>query len=162
MAGEPGPITDTPVLELDLGQLRTVLLDSGQPTLTFSEVVDATSVELHVEIKDPGAVATLAELVLSRPADAAGIRFTSFQTEALSLRRQHALSVPGGLIVSRYADTQQHEGGLDGILEAVGASTFYSGFEGLTSQEVERLHQAGYEVHVWPLRSLSDVEQAVS
>lgn len=102
VAGEPGPLTDTPV----------------------REVLDATSVELQVEIKDSGSVPALAELVLSWPADAARIRFTSVQTEALMALREHAPSVPRGLIVNRGADAQQHGGGLDGTLEAVGASTF--------------------------------------
>lgn len=161
VAGGPGPLTDMPVADLDFAQLRTVLLDSGEPTLTFTEVMDATSVELQVEIKDPAAVPALAKLVLSRPADAARIRFTSFQIEALLLLREHAPSVPRGLIVSKFDDAHKHEGGLDGILGTIGATSFYSGFEGLTAEEVERLHQAGYKVHAWPLRSLQDVQRAL-
>ncbi|WP_220033860.1 glycerophosphodiester phosphodiesterase [Arthrobacter psychrolactophilus] len=161
VAGEPGPLTDTPVAELDFDELGTVLLDSGEPTLTFNEVLDATSVELQVEIKDPAAVPELAKLVLSRPEDAARIRFTSFQVEALLLLREHAPSIPRGLIVSKYEDALKHEGGLDGILETIEASSFYCGFEGLTAEEVNRLHEAGYQVHVWPLRSLEDVQQAL-
>lgn len=161
VAEAPGPLTDVPVVELDFEQVLTVRLDSGHPTLTFSEAMDATSVELQVEIKDPDAVPALAELVNSRPEDAARIRFTSFQPEALFRLRGHAPSVPRGLIVSRYADANKHNGGLDGILEAVEASTFYCGFDGLTSQEVERLHEAGYEVHAWPLRTLDDVQRAL-
>jgi glycerophosphoryl diester phosphodiesterase len=161
VAAAPGPLTDMPVVELHLEQLRTVLLDSGHPTLTFSEIMDATNAELQVEIKDPDAVPALAELVNSRPEDATRIRFTSFQTEALFRLRKHAPLVPRGLIVSRYADAQKHDGGLDAILAATGSSTFYCGFDGLTVEEVERLHDAGYAVHAWPLRTLGDVQRAL-
>ncbi|WP_104195700.1 glycerophosphodiester phosphodiesterase family protein [Cryobacterium sp. M15] len=161
VAAARGPLTDIPVTELYFEQLRTVTLGSGHPTLTFSEVMDATSVELQVEIKDPDAVPALAKLVNSRPEDAARIRFTSFQAEALFRLREHAPLVPRGLIVSSYADAQKHDGGLDAILAATGASTFYCGFDGLTIEAVERLHEAGYEVHTWPLRTLVDVQRAL-
>lgn len=161
VAAAPGPLTDIPVAELDLDQLLTVPLDSGHPVLTFSEVMDATSVLLQVEIKDPQAVPALAGLVLDRPQDAARIRFTSFRPEALFLLREHAPGLPRGLIVSRYTDAEDHDGGLDAILAATGSSTFYCGFDGLTATEVERLHRAGYEVHAWPLRSAADVHRAL-
>lgn len=161
VAATPGPLTDTPVSELDLAQLRTVTLDSGHPVLTFAEVLDATTVQLQVEIKDPDAVPALAQLVLNRPEDAKRVCFTSFQSEALFRLQQHAPSVPRGIIVSRYADAENHELGLDGILEATGSSTFYCGFDGLTATEVKRLKEAGYQVHAWPLRAPADVRRAL-
>lgn len=150
-----------PVADLSLERLRRVRLDSGHPVLTFDEALDATTVTLQVEIKAPAVVPELARIVAARPADTDRIRFTSFQPEALRLLAQHAPAVPRGLITLGHPDARRHPEGVETVLTATGCSAFYCGWDGLTTEVVDRIRGLGYEMHGWPLRGPEDVRRAL-
>lgn len=156
-----GPFLATPVTQLTLAQLHEVPLDSGQPVLTFAEVLELTNVTLQVEIKDPAAVPALAALLAQVPACTRRIKFSSFLPEALFLLASQLPAVPRGLIVSSFPRTRRQQEELEDVLIITGAGTLYTGFEHLTPMHVEQLHAAGLEVHVWPLTCSGDLDRAL-
>jgi glycerophosphoryl diester phosphodiesterase len=152
---------DVPVAELTLAQVHEVPLASGQPVLTFAEVLELTNVTLQVEIKDPSTVPALAELLAQNPAHTGRMKFSSFLPEALFLLALHLPAVPRGLIVGTFAATRRQQKELEDVLIVTGAGTLYTGFEHLTAVHVEQLQAAGIEVHVWPLKSGEDLDRAL-
>jgi len=152
---------ETPVAELTLAQVHEVPLASGQPVLTFAEVLELTNVTLQVEIKDPSTVRALAELLAKNPAHTGRIKFSSFLPEALFLLALHLPAVPRGFIAGAFAATRRQQEELEDVLIVTGAGTLYTGFEHLTPVHVEQLQAAGIEVHVWPLKSREDLDRAL-
>lgn len=150
-----------PVADLTYEQIRAVDVGAGERVPTFEEVIDATTVTLQVEIKATSAVDEVARIVAARPDDARRIQFTSFLPEALLRLRELAPDVPRGLITMGYPDAERHPDGIEAVLEAIGASTFYSGWDGLTVDVVRRMQDAGYAVGAWPVRSIGDVRQGL-
>ncbi len=150
-----------PVAELTLAQVHEVPLASGQPVLTFAEVLELTNVTLQVEIKDPSTVPALAELLAQNPAHIGRIKFSSFLPEALFLLALHLPAVPRGFIVRAFAATRRQQEELEDVLIVTGAGTLYTGFEHLTPVHVEQLQAAGIDVHVWPLKSREDLDRAL-
>lgn len=152
-----------PVAELTYQQIKAVDVGEGRYVPTLAEVVAATTVPLQVEIKAVEACDEVARVVAElHPADAERIRFTSFQPEAL--RRMHALApeITRGLITHGYPDAGRHPDGIETVLAEVEATAFYCGWEGLTDELVARIHDAGYEMAAWPVRSLDEVRRGLA
>ncbi|MEZ5152452.1 glycerophosphodiester phosphodiesterase [Rhodococcus zopfii] len=150
-----------PVADLTYKQIRAVDVGDGNHVPTFEEVLDATTVSLQVEIKAGEVAEQLAHVVSARPADAERIRFTSFQPEALRRMRELAPDISRGLITMGYPDRERHPGGIEAVLAETGASAFYCGWDGLTEELVSRMHDAGYEMGAWPVRSVDDVRRGL-
>lgn len=150
-----------PIADLTLEQIRAVTLDSGHPALTFEEALDATTVTLQVEIKAVEVVPELGRILRARPDDAERVAITSFQPAALSAAADHVPHVPRGLIIMGYPDTERHPDGIESVLAATESSSFYCGWDGLTSELVDRFHALGCAVHAWPLRSEEDAVRAL-
>lgn len=161
VAAGPGPFVDTPVTELSLAQVRTVVLAEGQAVPTFAEVLEVTDTLLQVEIKDPCVVEPLVELLEGVPRHLQRVKFTSFLSEPLFRLSLSLPTVRRGLIVGMFPAAPHQRRELDDVLIATGASTLYSGFENLTRTDVERLQAAGTDVHVWPLASAGDIRRAL-
>ncbi|WP_205754658.1 glycerophosphodiester phosphodiesterase [Pseudarthrobacter sp. NamE2] len=157
LAAGPHPLADKPARELPLAELQAVPLASGQPVLTLAEALDAIGVPVQAEIKDPAAVPAVATLVNSHPGPLPCIRFSSFLPEALTQLQRSLPHVPRGLILAEFPATPTGQEGVTATLAATGATTLYCGFRNLTALQVDRLHRAGIDVHVWPLACFDDV-----
>ena len=48
------------------------------------------------------------------------------------------------------------------LLERTGSNIFHCGWDGLTSDVVTELHEAGYQVRGWPMRGVADMQQAIA
>jgi glycerophosphoryl diester phosphodiesterase len=163
LARMPGPYTSRPVTELSLAQVREVPLESGQPVLTFANVLEMTASVLQVEIKDPSAVAPLASLLeAGTSSDTDRINFSSFLPDALFRLALQLPAVPRGLIVGTFPATPRQQEDLEDILILTGASTLHTGFQNLTRAHVERLQAIGVKVRVWPLTGPEDVGHALA
>ncbi|WP_413768625.1 glycerophosphodiester phosphodiesterase [Rhodococcus pyridinivorans] len=151
-----------PVAELPYERIRTVDVGEGRHVPTLTEVLDATTVFLQVEIKAVDACEAIAAVIVDRPQDAARIRFTSFLPEAL--RRMLALAphVSRGLITHRYPDAERHPDGIEQVLAEVEADAFYCGWEGLTDGLVARIRAAGYEMGGWPVRTFEELRRGLA
>ncbi|MCQ6272907.1 glycerophosphodiester phosphodiesterase [Pseudarthrobacter sp. R1] len=160
LAAAAGVSVRTPVDRLSLAQCLDVPLDSGQPVMKFTEVLELTNMPLQVEIKDPAAVVSLADILLGS-AHLGRIKFSSFLPKALHLLALHLPAIPRGLIVDTFPANTVKQEELDYLLDLSGATTLYTGFDNLTPVHVTRLHMAGIEVHVWPLRCQRDLDQAL-
>jgi glycerophosphoryl diester phosphodiesterase len=161
VAGNPSRLATLPAADLPLALLRTIRLNSGGPVLTLAELLDATSISLQVEIKDPAAIPAVVALLERRPADAARIRFTSFLPQALTQLRILSPQIPRGLIIPRFPNAADARRRLDQALALTAAGSLYCGLEGLAGAEVQRLQDAGVAVFAWPLRSPADLAQAL-
>jgi glycerophosphoryl diester phosphodiesterase len=155
------PLTEVPIKQLSLAEVRSVMLTSGQPAPTLAEALDMAGVPLQVEIKDPDAVPAVAKLLVNSPGFLPQVRFSSFLPEALFQLQQHLPDVPRGLIVSAFPCTAEEQERLTATLTGTGATTLYSGFGNLTRLHVTNLHSSNVDVHVWPLRSFEDVRRGL-
>lgn len=150
-----------PVSALTLAQLQSVTLDSGRGVVTLDEMYEATRAHIKLEIKDPAVTPYLAEHYVSRPQDARRTTVASFSAE---VTRSVAELIPGvgrQLIMEGIAGVEHHDGGLWGALEHARATRLACGFAGVTPQLVEQLRAAGIEVHLWPVRTLDDMREAI-
>lgn len=146
-----------PVADLPYERIRSVDVGEGRHVPTLDEVLDATTVALQLEIKAVEACEEIARVVAARPADAPRIRFTSFDPEALRRMKSLAPEISRGLITHGYPDSERHPDGIETTLAEVDADALYCGWDGLTDDLVARIHDAGYEMAAWPVRSLDDV-----
>lgn len=145
-----------PVADLTFEQIKDIELDSGRGVLTFDEALDNTTVTLQVEIKALEVVPELGRIASARPEDARRIQFTSFSADALHAIAEAAPFVPRGLIVSEYPAADAHPSGIRSVLASTGSAAFYCGWNGLTVELVRELHDAGLQVHAWPLKTADD------
>ncbi|MDI9916774.1 glycerophosphodiester phosphodiesterase family protein [Rhodococcus sp. IEGM 1379] len=150
-----------PVAELNFDQIKDIELDSGRGVLTFEEALDNTTVTLQVEIKAIEVVPELGRIAQARPDDAQRIQFTSFSADALHAVAEVAPFVPRGLIVAAYPDADNHPAGIRSVLASTGSGAFYCGWNGLTADLVRELHEAGLQVHAWPLKTSDDAVRAL-
>lgn len=146
-----------PIAELPYDRIRAVDVGQGRHVPTLTEVFDATTVFLQVEIKAVEACEAIVAVVDDRPEDAGRIRFTSFHPEALRRMLVLAPHISRGLITHGYPDAERHPEGIERVLEEVRADAFYCGWDGLTDALVHRIHDAGYETGGWPVRTYDEV-----
>ncbi|MGC0249230.1 glycerophosphodiester phosphodiesterase [Pseudactinotalea sp. Z1748] len=150
-----------PVSALTLAQLQSVTLGSGRGVVTLEEMYEATRVRIQLEIKDPAVTPHLAQYYASRPQHARRTIVASFCAD---VTRAVADLIPGTgrqLIMEAIAGVQHHAGGLWGALEHARATRLACGFAGVTPRLVEQLRAAGLEVHLWPVRTLDDIREAI-
>lgn len=147
-----------PAAEQTMSELEQVVLDSGRSVLTFAEVCAATTTDLQVEIKDPRCLPGVAQMLQAQPGLAERMVFTSFQRAALEQAAALLPQIPRGLIVGR------HDPGTPilPVLDELGASTYYSGWENLTLEVVQEVQRSGRQVHAWPIRTRADLERALA
>ncbi|MVA75040.1 glycerophosphodiester phosphodiesterase [Auraticoccus sp. F435] len=150
-----------PAAELTLTQLQAVVLNSGRGVVTLAEMYAATTTFIQLEIKDPATVPALARYFAAHPADAGRTILTSFHPDALRHAAELMPTIGRCIIVQALADAERFEGGWRGLLDHTRATRFACGFQDLTQDVVDALHDLGVEVHVWPCRTVDDVRRAV-
>ncbi|GAA1290860.1 glycerophosphodiester phosphodiesterase [Brachybacterium alimentarium] len=160
-AGDDSARDRGPVGELTLAQLREVVLDSGHGVVTLAEMYDATSTFIQLEIKAPETVPYLARYFESHPEQAQRTMLTSFKEGALHEAAELIPGVPRGVIRHDMTKAEQFDGGWQGLVEHTGASRLCLGFGGLTDEHVREIKERGLELHLWPMRSLENMRDAV-
>ncbi len=161
-AGDDSARDRGPVAELTLAQLQAVVLDSGRGVVSLTEMYDATSTGIQLEVKDPATVPFLARFFAGRPEDAARTILTGFDAEAIRQAADLMPHIPRCIIVKTMADAQKFDGGWQGLVTYTRSTRFACGFPGLDAQLVDAVHAHGLELHVWPMRTLEDMRTAVS
>ncbi|GAA1488832.1 glycerophosphodiester phosphodiesterase [Brachybacterium sacelli] len=150
-----------PVDSLDWAALQRIVLRDGHRVATLEEAIEATSVFLQVEIKDPAVVPLLAERVDQLPALTERARLTSFDAGALVHARELMPQIPRGFIVHGLPLPEDSPEGVEDLLERTGASVLYCGWPGLSAEVVAEQHAAGRLVHGWPTRSEENLRRAL-
>lgn len=150
-----------PAGEMTLAQLRAVVLDSGRGVVTLGEMYEATSTVIQLEIKAAETVPYLAAYFQAHPEHAERTVLTSFQEAPLHEAITAMPQIPRGIIRHNMAKAEDFEGGWKALVEHTGASRFCVGFEGLTEDHVREIRELGLELHLWPMRSLENMREAV-
>lgn len=150
-----------PVAELTFKEVRDVQLGSGRSVLTLEEAYEATTVPLQVEIKERRCVEQVAAFMLRHPEHAARSLFTSFDADALADLFASTPFVPRGIIVHDYPSEEQYPEGIEALLERTGSDIFHCGWRGLTRDVVDAMHDAGFGVRGWPVKTMDDMRRAV-
>lgn len=150
-----------PVAGLTLAQLQAVTLDSGRGVVTLTEMYDATNTFIQLEIKDPAVVPHLARFFEERPAEAARTALTGFDADAVRHAAEVMPRIGRQIIVADLTKAEEFDGGLWSLLEYTRATRFACGFTGLTPELVDELHARDIEVHVWPLRTIEQMREAI-
>jgi glycerophosphoryl diester phosphodiesterase len=150
-----------PAAELTMAQLQSAVLDSGRGVVSLAEMYDATSTVIQLEIKAPETVPHLARFFAQRPADAERTVLMSFQEDALRQASELAPQVRRGVIRKDLATADEFPGGWQGLVEHTRAQRLAVGLAGLSNEAAETIRAHGLELHVWPMRSLENMRDAV-
>lgn len=149
------------VAELPWSKISSVDLGSGQRVPTLEEMYAATSTPIQLEVKALEAVDGLVGYFADHPDDAARTIISSFSLEAMAAAVEKLPDLRRGVIIGSWIKAEAHPGGALELLKQTGSSRLHCGWEGLTSDVVDTLHDAGYEVHGWPGREREHYQRAV-
>ncbi|UFU06763.1 glycerophosphodiester phosphodiesterase [Ruania halotolerans] len=143
------------VNELTLAQLRELDAGNGEKIPTFIELLDATSISLQIEIKDPRVIDPLLDLLRARPADVHRLGPTSFDRDSV---RRMAAGLPEATVglISKESTT--------GVLDeaaSLGARRVLVGYEAVTEEFIETAHTRGFRVDLWPITEPDQVRRTV-
>ncbi|MGF3056700.1 glycerophosphodiester phosphodiesterase [Microbacterium sp. YY-01] len=161
-AGDDSARNRGPAAELDLATLQSVVLDSGRGVVTLQEMYDATETPIQLEIKDPATVPYLAEFFAERPRDAERTILTSFHPDALAQAAELMPTIDRCIITANMAKAEEFDGGWRALLEYTKSSRFACGFDGLTQEIVDEVHDRGLTIHAWPLKTSEELARAVA
>lgn len=143
------------VSDLTLAELRSLDAGDGHRIPTFAEVLDATSISLQVEIKDPRVIDPLVELLASRPGDIQRLAPTSFDVDSVGRVAALLPSTTVGLI-SKTSEASVIDAAIDR-----GARRVLVGSAQVTRDFVDAAHARGLRVDLWPIASADQVRRAV-
>src|SRR5699024_7435360 len=97
----------------------------------------------------------------AHPADAERTVLTIFQADALREAREPMPGIRRGISRHTLADAERFEGDWRGLVEYTAADRAAIGLKGLTEELTAQVREQEIELHVWPMRSLQDMQQAV-
>lgn len=143
LARVQSPLIDAGVEHLDLEQLRAIPLGLDQHVPTFTEVLDATRLDLQVEIKSPRAAVALGALLRSRSAgDRDRCMVTSFDPFALREFEETGIQLERGtgLLVADVRSDWTY------VAEQLRAKNLLLHWPGLTRSVVDAWRERGYRV----------------
>lgn len=143
------------VEDLTWAELAEVELDGGAELLRFEQVLAQTSLPLQVELKADGAAEVVAEILNEGRPDRKRCTLTSFQPDYLIKVAELMPWARRGFIVGEYAE--------DALSTAVelGVQTLFTGWSGLTPDDVTRIHDRGLRAGGWLLNEQSQARLAV-
>ena len=160
-AGDDSARDRGPAGEMTLAELQEAVLDSGRGVVTLDEMYEATSTFIQLEIKAPETVPYLAAYFAEHPEHAARTMLTSFKEDALREAAERIPGVPRGVIRHDMARAETFEGGWQGLVEHTSATRLCLGLAGLTAEHVSAIRERGLELHLWPMRTLEDMREAM-
>ncbi|SEE82805.1 glycerophosphodiester phosphodiesterase [Ruania alba] len=143
------------VNDLTLAELRELDAGNGEQVPTFAEVLDATSIPLQIEIKDPTVIEPLLELLRTRPGDVDRLRPTSFERDSVQRMAAGLPQATVGLI-SKASPTSLLDEAAD-----LGARRVLVGYEAVTEAFIETAHARGFRVDLWPITTPEQVRRTV-
>ena len=158
----PGTPQHPPVVDLDLVELRSMDLGLGERVPLFEEVLEATTLGLQVEIKQPRAARALARLLAGRPAaDRARCVVTSFSPISLLDFQDEAqgaglrLERGTGLLVADVTTDWPH------IVERLGVRSLYLHWPNLTREIVADYQERGFTVCASMFNSTGELRRII-
>ena len=150
-----------PVAELDWSTIRQVDVGNGERVPTLFEMYEATESFIQLEIKDLAVIDSLVDFFAEHTDLAERTMLTGFSVDAMASVAEKMPQIPRGIITSTWTKIAEYAGGPEGLIKETSSSRLHSGREGMTSDDVERLHEAGYQLHCWPTRTKDDLQQAL-
>lgn len=142
-----------PIHELTLAEVRQLDGGMGERIPTFEEVLGATTLPIHAELKVVEAVGPLARLVSGATIE----RLTPISFDARALRRLKRLlpDLPVGLIFSGAPPSAAWRA------RSLGASLASLGVAHLSVEAVERCRRAGLKVTAWTVNEPQQMRRAM-
>ena len=133
------------VIELTWAELGKVELAGDAQLLRFEQVLELTSLPLQVELKAEGAAEVVADVLNAREVDQERCTVTSFQRDYLIKAAEVMPWARRGFIVFGYDE--------DALAQALdlGVQTLFTGWSGLTTEVVDRIHDHGLRAGGWLL-----------
>ncbi|WP_168207334.1 glycerophosphodiester phosphodiesterase [Microlunatus elymi] len=150
-----------PVADLEWSVIRSVDVGDGERVPTLEEMYQVTTRTIQLEIKALEAIDALPDFFGEHRDYAARTILTGFSIEAMAAVAEKLPEIPRGIITFSWNEADQHPGGYQALIKETGSSRIHCGWEGLTAEVVERLHEEGFPVHVWPTREQDDLRRAL-
>lgn len=142
------------VAQMTVAELQGLEVGEGERIPTFFEVLEATSLPLQVEIKDPAVLGRLAELLRGAAAERPRITLTTFDVVVAAQLKEVFPDIPVGLIVP----TPTEE-----LLELAvrqDLSGVFGRVEHLWPEFVTAARARGMRVDAWPVNTSAEVHRA--
>lgn len=150
-----------PVNELPWSVINSIDVGNGERVPTLAQMYEATTRAIQLEIKDPTTMDGLVDYFAAHPEHAARTMITGFSVEAITTAADRMPDIARGIITGNWIRVEEHPGGLDGLMKETGSSRIHVGWEGLTVEAVQRVHDAGFPIHGWPTREKADLQRAL-
>lgn len=161
VAAEPAGKDLGPVAELAWSKISSVNVGEGERVPTLEQLYQATTRLIQLEIKDLAAIDGLVDFFPDHPDYAERTILTSFSVEAMATVAEKLPEIPRGIIVSSWTDAEGYPGGYQKLIKETGSRRIHSGWEGLTAEIVQQLHDEGFPVHGWPTRNEDDLRRGL-
>lgn len=161
VAAEPAGRGLGEVAGLPWSTISSVDIGAGERVPTLQQMYDVTTRVIQLEIKDLAAIDALAGFLDDHPAEAARTILTSFSAEAMAVASRRLPRIPRGVIVSSWDRAVDYPGGPEALINETGSTRVHTGWSGLSAEVVSRLHEAGCQVHGWPCRTRTDLDNAL-
>lgn len=141
--------------------ISSVDIGAGERVPTLQQMYEVTTRVIQLEIKDLTAIDALVGFLGDHPAEAARTILTSFSVEAMIMVGEWLQQIPRGIIVSSWNQAVAYPGGPEALIKETGSARVHTGWLGLTTDVVSQLHKSGCQVHGWPCRDRTDLENAL-
>lgn len=161
VATEPQGKDLGPVNELPWSVISSVDIGNGERVPTLQQMYEATQSTIQLEIKDLRTIDGLVDYFADHPDHAARTLLTGFSTDAMAQVSTRLPDIPRGIIAFSWTDVLNHPGGAEALIKETGSTRVHSGWEGLTQEIVDQLHEDGFAIHGWPTRTKDDVQRAL-
>jgi glycerophosphoryl diester phosphodiesterase len=161
VAAEPAGRDLGPVAQLPWSKISSVNVGEGERVPTLEQMYQATTRLIQLEIKDLAAIDGLVDFFPDHPDYAQRTILTGFSVEAMATAAGKLPEIPRGIIVSSWAHAEAYPGGYRQLIKDTGSCRIHSGWEGLTTELVEQLHDEGFPVHGWPTRDQDDLRRGL-
>lgn len=153
---ELGPISD-----LAWSVISSVDVGDGERVPTLEQMYDATSSTIQLEIKDPAVIDSLVDFFAEHRDHGERTILTGFSIEAISTAAERLPRVRRGVITFTWSEVENRPDGPEGLIKQTGSNRLHCGFDGLTVDAVNQLHETGYQIHGWPTRTKDDLRRGL-
>lgn len=161
VAAEPAGKDLGPVAELPWSKISSVDVGEGERVPTLEQMYRATTRLIQLEIKALAAIDGLVGFFRDHPDYAERTILTGFSIEAMAAVAEKLPEIRRGIIVSNWTVADAYPGGYQKLIKDTGSCRIHSGWEGLTAEIVQRLHDEGFPVHGWPTRNEDDLRRGL-
>ncbi|MEO3748220.1 glycerophosphodiester phosphodiesterase family protein [Plantactinospora sp. B5E13] len=162
VAVEPAGKDLGPVAELTWSKIGSIDVGDGERVPTLEQMYQATTRVIQLEIKDLAAIDGLVDFFPDHADYAERTILTSFSVEAMATVAEKLPGIRRGIIVSNWTDAEAYPGGYHKLIKETGSCRIHSGWEGLTAEIVQQLHDEGFPVHGWPTRNKEDLRRGLA